>query len=73
MADVPAILALEALSNRMWPAEQQMDYDGWLLQFAGGYTRRPNSAPSSGRQRCPLRKKRASARPPMNAEAAGAL
>jgi ribosomal protein S18 acetylase RimI-like enzyme len=44
MADAPAILTLEALSNRMWPAEQQMDYDGWLLQFAGGYTRRPNSA-----------------------------
>lgn len=44
MADVPAILALEELSNRMWPAEQQMAYDGWLLQFAGGYTRRPNSA-----------------------------
>ncbi len=37
------ILTIEAVSNCMWCAAEHIDYDGWLLQFAGGYTRRPNS------------------------------
>jgi ribosomal protein S18 acetylase RimI-like enzyme len=37
------ILTLEAVSNRMWCAAERIEYDGWLLQFAHGYTRRPNS------------------------------
>jgi N-acetylglutamate synthase len=37
------IRALEALSLRAWPALETRYYDGWLLRFAEGYTRRANS------------------------------
>lgn len=34
---------IEELSINAWPALQTMVYDGWLLKFGGGYTRRSNS------------------------------
>ncbi len=34
---------IEELSNNAWPSLKTMVYDGWLLKFAGGYTRRSNS------------------------------
>src|SRR5687768_17612150 len=35
--------ALEELALTTWPALQQWLYDGWVIRFAGGHTRRANS------------------------------
>lgn len=38
------ITTLEEYSLRAWPALETETYDGWLLRFANGYTRRANTA-----------------------------
>ena len=37
------ITRYEDLSNNAWPALQVMQYDGWIIRFAGGVTKRSNS------------------------------
>ncbi len=37
------IQTIEELSLNAWPSLQTMLFDGWVLRFSGGYTRRANS------------------------------
>jgi ribosomal protein S18 acetylase RimI-like enzyme len=39
----PPIRRFEELSNNAWPALQTVQYDGWLLRFGNGVTKRSNS------------------------------
>lgn len=48
---------LEEAALNAWPAPQRVLYDGWLLSFAGGYTKRANSVSALYESRLPLAEK----------------
>jgi ribosomal protein S18 acetylase RimI-like enzyme len=39
----PTVVRLEELALTAWPALQAIFYDGWIVRFAEGYTKRANS------------------------------
>ena len=52
-----AITCMEEITCNAWPCLGQVFYDGWLLRFAGGYTRRANSVNPLYASRRPLDEK----------------
>ena len=48
---------IEDAALNAWPALEQEIYDGWLLRFAGGYTKRANSVNVRYPSRLPLDEK----------------
>jgi GNAT superfamily N-acetyltransferase len=48
---------VEELTLNAWPALTNVLYDGWVLSFSGGYTRRANSVHSLYPSRLPLAEK----------------
>jgi GNAT superfamily N-acetyltransferase len=48
---------LESISLMAWPALQEKTYDGWILRFSEGYTKRANSINSFHPSTLPLAEK----------------
>lgn len=43
MTDVELVCEVESAAYRAWPAREVVEYDGWQLRFADGFSRRGNS------------------------------
>lgn len=37
------IIEIELMMMRSWPALEEKTYDGWIMRFSEGYTKRANS------------------------------
>ncbi len=44
MTDLALIRSIESAGYRSWKAKECLEYDGWQLRFANGFSRRANSA-----------------------------
>lgn len=47
-ADIELVNAIERVAFRAWPPFETVEYDGWLLRYAGGFSRRSNSVYPAG-------------------------
>jgi N-acetylglutamate synthase len=54
MVDQDQIAQIESASYSSWPAKELVEYDGWQLRFADGFSRRANSLLPIGRSRLDL-------------------
>lgn len=52
-----SIADLERISLSMWNATEEIEYDGWILRFADGYTGRANSVQTYGASSLALQEK----------------
>ena len=57
MTNAAEYLRLEHLALRAWPALEDIEYDGWRLRAAQGYTGRANSVAPLGPGTRPLDEK----------------
>jgi ribosomal protein S18 acetylase RimI-like enzyme len=57
MSGAPPTRVVEELTLNAWPALQTLLYDGWVVRFADGYTRRANSVNPLYRSTLPLAEK----------------
>ena len=44
MSDPELVRGLESRLINAWPSFDYQTYDGWMVRFAGGYSKRANSA-----------------------------
>ena len=61
-AGVELVEAIEEVAFRAWPPSETETYDGWLLRYAGGFSRRANSVYPAGESTVPLEEKLRSCR-----------
>jgi len=52
-----SIADLERISLTMWNAAEEIEYDGWILRFAGGYSGRANSVQTYSASSLPVAEK----------------
>lgn len=48
MGSVELVRSIEAAAYRSWPAREMVEYDGWQLRYADGFSRRGNSVYPAG-------------------------
>ena len=53
----PPVMQIEEAGLNAWPAPYQVLYDGWLLRFAGGFSKRVNSVNFLSPSKMPIEEK----------------